>query len=274
MPRSERIARLLVLPLALLFGFLLLRGSGSATDPVTTDGDEGGATTAPDGTAPDDTTPETTTTTAPPRTTTTTTAAPPTTRAPATTRPPAAVPDLPPARGDAAPEEPRAVYRDGAVTLVGSVPDAGMAAGYARKLTSVVGSGNVAVELTRDERVSGRPLRIEVDRAFRLPEPGAGPDPGLDSLVGVAGEVLAAMPESTLVITGHTDAVGTEATNLALSIARARLVVEDLVARGLPRERLVADGAGETQPVATNDTPEGRLENRRITAAFDGVTPD
>lgn len=70
-----------------------------------------------------------------------------------------------------------------------------------------------------------------------------------------------------LEISGHTDSVGNDAANQALSEARAAAVREALVARGVDEAALTAVGHGETQPVATNDTPEGRARNRRI--AFD-----
>ncbi len=65
-------------------------------------------------------------------------------------------------------------------------------------------------------------------------------------------------------IDGHTDSVGSDAYNLKLSQARAQAVVDYLVQHGIPRERLVAKGFGESQPVAPNTTPEGRAKNRRV----------
>lgn len=62
---------------------------------------------------------------------------------------------------------------------------------------------------------------------------------------------------------GHTDNVGTTEDNLALSSARARTVKSYLIGRGIPEERIIAEGKGESQPIATNDTPEGRQKNRR-----------
>jgi flagellar motor protein MotB len=64
-------------------------------------------------------------------------------------------------------------------------------------------------------------------------------------------------------IGGHTDAVGTEEKNLDLSKRRAKSVVQYLVEQGIAVERLTSTGYGESQPVATNDTEEGRALNRR-----------
>jgi OOP family OmpA-OmpF porin len=70
--------------------------------------------------------------------------------------------------------------------------------------------------------------------------------------------------ERTFEVIGHTDSLGTRATNLALSAARADAVKSYLVARGLRESSITTLGAGPDRPVAANDTPEGRARNRRI----------
>ena len=71
---------------------------------------------------------------------------------------------------------------------------------------------------------------------------------------------------------GHTDAIGTEAYNLALSRRRAEGVAQELVARGVQRDRLTAEGFGKQRPLAPNtlpdgrDNPAGRALNRRVEA--------
>ena len=69
---------------------------------------------------------------------------------------------------------------------------------------------------------------------------------------------------TTVEIAGHTDAQGDAEVNLRLSQRRADTVAKLLVAQGVPAARVRAVGYGETQPVATNNTPEGRSSNRRI----------
>jgi OmpA-OmpF porin, OOP family len=67
-----------------------------------------------------------------------------------------------------------------------------------------------------------------------------------------------------LSIEGHTDAMGTEEANLHLSRDRASAVREQLVQRGFPPDELVTRGFGESRPVSSNDTEDGRARNRRI----------
>lgn len=65
-------------------------------------------------------------------------------------------------------------------------------------------------------------------------------------------------------IIGHTDAIGSEADNLALSEARAQVVLDFLVSRQIDPARLEATGRGESEPIADNDDEAGRAENRRV----------
>jgi len=74
-----------------------------------------------------------------------------------------------------------------------------------------------------------------------------------------------AHPTAGLRIEGHTDSVGSASANDALSLARARAVVDALVARGADRRLLTAVGHGARQPVASNDDDRGRARNRRVT---------
>ena len=64
-------------------------------------------------------------------------------------------------------------------------------------------------------------------------------------------------------ISGHTDSKGTDAYNLSLSDRRAKVVVDYLVKAGIKAGRMESKGFGESRPVATNDTDEGRQQNRR-----------
>ncbi|MBK8703843.1 MAG: OmpA family protein [Saprospiraceae bacterium] len=65
-------------------------------------------------------------------------------------------------------------------------------------------------------------------------------------------------------ILGHTDDVGAEQSNQSLSNNRAQAVRDYLVSKGCPADHISAQGFGESQPVSTNDTDEGRAQNRRV----------
>ena len=71
-------------------------------------------------------------------------------------------------------------------------------------------------------------------------------------------------PSVSICIIGHTDNVGSDADNMRLSLGRSEAVRHDLITRGVDASRLEAIGKGETMPVATNDTEEGRAQNRRV----------
>lgn len=76
--------------------------------------------------------------------------------------------------------------------------------------------------------------------------------------------ILLSEDTSTFIeIAAHTDSVGDDKSNQVLSQKRAKSVVEYLIDKGIDSKRLTAKGYGEKQPVATNDTEEGRAKNRR-----------
>jgi OOP family OmpA-OmpF porin len=87
-------------------------------------------------------------------------------------------------------------------------------------------------------------------------------------ILGLWYAVLIRAPAATLTIRGHTDGDGEEAYNQTLSEARARAYVDALLGLGIAPERLVAEGLGETDPVAPNDTPENKARNRRVEFVF------
>ena len=87
-------------------------------------------------------------------------------------------------------------------------------------------------------------------------------------LLTKAAPLVKQLPAGTVIeIGGHTDSTGDPAANLALSQQRAEAVRITLIDLGVPADMLKAKGYGDTQPVASNDTAEGRLQNRRISYA-------
>ena len=76
-------------------------------------------------------------------------------------------------------------------------------------------------------------------------------------------KLIAANPDAIVLLTGHTDNVGSADYNKRLSIERAKAVAAVLSKQGYPNEIRVS-GAGDTAPIASNDTEEGRAQNRRV----------
>ncbi|WGS21361.1 MULTISPECIES: OmpA family protein [unclassified Bradyrhizobium] len=114
---------------------------------------------------------------------------------------------------------------------------------------------SVCQQLFADILVKGR-IRFESGKADIVPD-----SVGLlDRLI----ETAMRCPTTNIEIAGHTDSDGDEAANQALSEKRAQAVVDYLVRAGLPANRFTAVGFGSTQPVASNDTADGKAQNRRI----------
>lgn len=84
--------------------------------------------------------------------------------------------------------------------------------------------------------------------------------PVLDNLATTLNEYN----QTRIEVTGHTDSKGTDAYNMTLSQNRANAVAGYLGSRGVASSRMVVTGAGETRPVASNDTESGRAQNRRV----------
>ena len=286
MNRTERIARLSVIPLLLLLGILAFNeyrqrdsASVSAETETETGGLFGAGMTTP-GSASSSSGGSTSSTDAGSATTEPSTPRPSTTAAGEDAEPgeaanagEAVAVDLPEADPAAPPQEPAGVYSDGKVVLRGSVPDPELAAGYLERAASVLGEDNVTMEMTLDPRVQGESMTIDVQEQFRFPEGAVTFDPRFEALLDLGAAALQLLPEATLVVTGHTDDRGTDATNIALSQARAQVVVDWMIGKGIDPARVIARGAGESEPTADNATPEGREANRRIEAVLEGVRP-
>lgn len=88
--------------------------------------------------------------------------------------------------------------------------------------------------------------------------------PRFFSILNRFAETLRNYPGSDVEVVGHTDSVGSEVYNLGLSERRGRSVADYLVARGVEPARLVVEAMGESEPIASNATAEGRAANRRV----------
>jgi len=102
------------------------------------------------------------------------------------------------------------------------------------------------------------------DNAIRFASGQATIAPSSYGLLDKLAWTVARCPDARIEVEGHTDAMGNDESNQQLSEARAAAVVDYLTKAGVAAERLKAEGFGETKPVASNDTEEGRAANRRI----------
>jgi outer membrane protein OmpA-like peptidoglycan-associated protein len=96
--------------------------------------------------------------------------------------------------------------------------------------------------------------------------------PSVDKLA----EFLQKYTTRNVLIEGHTDSTGSDQLNMTLSQKRADAVKDALLAKGIAEGRITAKGYGKKYPVASNDTPAGRSQNRRVEVLIlnEGVKPE
>lgn len=107
--------------------------------------------------------------------------------------------------------------------------------------------------------ISIEDLNFYPDSEILLPEEAKRLDQIAEKLVSVTKD-----NEYTLLVEGHTAAVGKPTGEMNLSYLRAMTIIEELVARGISRDICEAKGYGGTKPIGDNDTEEGRAKNRRV----------
>jgi len=101
-----------------------------------------------------------------------------------------------------------------------------------------------------------RTLQFDLDRAELLQ--------GADQTLSPVVDYLREFPEVSVTVAGHTCWLGAEAHNQTLSEHRAEAVADYLISQGIEADRLVVEAYGESRPIATNQTDEGRQRNRRV----------
>ena len=96
--------------------------------------------------------------------------------------------------------------------------------------------------------------------------------PQATGVIEQAAKFLDQNPGRVALIEGHTDHTGDARYNVLLSEARSEVVRDALIAAGAPKSRIQTESFGETRPVASNNTPEGRQQNRRVEIIFKANT--
>jgi outer membrane protein OmpA-like peptidoglycan-associated protein len=92
--------------------------------------------------------------------------------------------------------------------------------------------------------------------------------PGASLALNRLATFLSSNPQTKVMIEGHTDSRGGDDYNIGLSERRARAVATELESRGIPADQVQTLGRGKAYPVASNDTAEGRQQNRRVEIVF------
>lgn len=179
---------------------------------------------------------------------------------------------------------------DGQVALSGALPTEEIRAGLAAAAAAAYGQDNVLDASTVDPtvedtlwmynpealmavlsaftayevRLDGGQFSASLSSGATFETGSAEFNPAFGQLLNFGIVVMTRDPGMAMRIEGHTDAVGLDEVNQRLSQERAESVAGYMMAGGIAPERLTAIGVGASEPVATNDTPEGRALNRRI----------
>ncbi len=107
-----------------------------------------------------------------------------------------------------------------------------------------------------DGKIIVNGIKFDINKAILKPE-SMGP-------INKIYNLMIKNPSLNFSVEGHTDADGDDASNMTLSKARGKTVMDKLISMGIDASRLKYDGFGESKPIDTNNTPEGKANNRRV----------
>lgn len=135
-----------------------------------------------------------------------------------------------------------------------------------RDLRARTAGSDVTVTRQGDELILNLPAGVT------FPVDSATIQPQFRNTLDQVADTLKQYPSTFIDIYGHTDSTGSDAYNQALSERRAMSVADYLTTRGVQSARIATRGFGETQPIASNDTEEGRAANRRVEIKLTPIT--
>jgi outer membrane protein OmpA-like peptidoglycan-associated protein len=125
--------------------------------------------------------------------------------------------------------------------------------------------------IERSARIEARGIVLTLPGSVYFDTGRADVKKGAAERIARIGEALAGAPDRKIIVEGHTDSTGSTATNEKLSNLRAEAVKAILVAHGVSPDRIETHGYAATKPVASNATPAGRSENRRVELVVQGA---
>ncbi len=111
---------------------------------------------------------------------------------------------------------------------------------------------------------NGNDLILRMPSSITFPVGSYVIQPQFQSTLREVAQTLGGYNQTYIDVLGHTDATGTEASNQTLSVNRAQAVANYLTSRGVVSARIGVRGFGESAPIASNETEEGRTQNRRV----------
>ncbi len=167
---------------------------------------------------------------------------------------------------------PYGLYQDDIMYMRGVVPSEAVSKDIQRRAEAILGAANVRNELQVDPsvpKVETVVVRLGNSVLFKRGDFDIPPESEPGFILWAA--FLQSNPEVTMIVIGHADAQGTPESNLALAQQRAEVAMDRIVRNGIDPSRVRAVSHGEDDPLATNDTPEGRSLNRRVEFAVTGL---
>ena len=161
--------------------------------------------------------------------------------------------------------ESAATVRNGQIFLEGAVPTQAAGDELAALAAEILGADNVFNNYVIDPNAGDPSLgNVTVEDTINFGTDSAvllDPD---NPLLGQGVALMTIRPAMTITIVGHTDSRGSQEGNEVLSLERAEAIKAFFVDSGIEPERLTTEGAGASEPIASNDTAAGRSDNRRI----------
>jgi outer membrane protein OmpA-like peptidoglycan-associated protein len=158
------------------------------------------------------------------------------------------------------------IGRDKKSTAIGTAVGAAVGAGVGYNWTAIRNklSGQTAGTGTQITEQPDGSLKVNIPSQVTFDTDSATIKPSFRSVLDGVAQTISQEPSVNAQVVGHTDSIGNPEHNMTLSQRRAQSVEAYLADRGIARARLSADGRGETQPVASNATEDGRTQNRRV----------
>jgi len=120
------------------------------------------------------------------------------------------------------------------------------------------------IEAAKVERVADNAINVKFDSGILFDVGSANLKAEAQAALGNFAQVLTQYPDNSLTIEGHTDSTGKLSTNQRLSEKRASSVKSYLMNQGVAPSQMITQGYADAKPVASNDTAEGKLQNRRV----------